>query len=145
MLCISTHQHYSGPLDEIAIYEHYNPASDTSGTSMGHASRLAAIPSPTTHPSGPGPPRRIHEVGPCQGQRVPAFSEWRHHAGRSWGQGGAPDWTSGLDAGEDRRRIRWREGPAAREMVSQAPFEPPMLDPPAGPDLLKLGVSHRYR
>ena len=57
-LCISTHQHYSGPLDEIAIYEHYNPASNTSGTSMGHASRLAAIPSPSTHPSGPGPPRR---------------------------------------------------------------------------------------
>jgi hypothetical protein len=53
-LCISTHQDYSGPLDEIAIYEHYNPASDTSGTSMSHASPLAAIPSPSTHPWGPG-------------------------------------------------------------------------------------------
>ena len=62
-LCISTHQHYSGPLDEIAIYEHYNPASNASGTSMGHASRLAAIPSPTTHPSGPGPPRRGGALG----------------------------------------------------------------------------------
>src|SRR5215218_1813223 len=64
---------------------------------------------------------RTHGVGPCQGRSraeppigvlllmlllVLAVS-----AGRSRGQGGAPCWTNDLEAGEDRRRIRRREGP----------------------------------
>jgi len=46
-----------------------------------------------------------HEVGPCQGQNSSCLLVLADHAGRSRGQGGAPDWTSDLDAGEDRRRI----------------------------------------
>src|SRR6266540_6460056 len=44
-------------------------------------------------------------------------------AGPSRGQGGAPDWTSDLDAGEDRRRSGRREGPGrSTELVSHAPI-----------------------
>ncbi len=56
-LCISTHQHYSGPLHEIAIYQDYNPASSTSGTSMGHASPLR--PSLHRRPTLRGPGRHV--------------------------------------------------------------------------------------
>jgi hypothetical protein len=43
--------------------------------------------------------------------------------GLSRGQGGAPDWTSDLDAGEDRQRIRPGEGPGrSTELVSHAPI-----------------------
>jgi hypothetical protein len=47
-----------------------------------------------------------------------------HFVGTSRGQGGAPDWTSDLDAGEDRRRITGREGPGRSRngVVSQAPI-----------------------
>src|SRR6266567_9278991 len=74
---------------------------------------------------------RTHVVGPCQGVRscfllvdgqvTPAA------AGVSRGQGGAPDWTSDLDAGEDRRRIGRREGPgrSVNGVASQAPIRPP--------------------
>src|SRR6266545_5737608 len=48
------------------------------------------------------------------------------HAGRSRGQGGAPDWTNDLDAGEDRRRIGRREGPddVVRSWSRMHPFGP---------------------
>jgi transposase len=43
--------------------------------------------------------------------------------GPSRGQGGAPDWTSDLDAGEDRQRIRPGEGLGrSTELVSHAPI-----------------------
>jgi hypothetical protein len=61
--------------------------------------------------------------GGVKGRGVPASSCWPVHAGRSRRQGGAPDWTSDLDAGEDRRRIRRREGRGrSTELVSQAPI-----------------------
>ena len=42
---------------------------------------------------------------------------------RSRGQGGAPDWTNDLDAGEDRRRLLRREDPEQQaELVSHTPI-----------------------
>jgi hypothetical protein len=42
---------------------------------------------------------------------------------RSRGQGGAPDWKNGLDAGEDRRRLFQREDPEEEtELVSPTPI-----------------------
>jgi uncharacterized membrane protein YbhN (UPF0104 family) len=61
--------------------------------------------------------------GRVKGRILPSLLVVAVHAGRSRGQGGAPDWTSDLDAGEGRRRIRRREGPGRpTELVSQAPI-----------------------
>jgi hypothetical protein len=80
---------------------------------------------------------RSHGVGPCQGGwgiRPP----WRAgglgggwllvsavDAGPQPGQAGAPRWTNDLAAGEDRRRIGWREGPDdLPELAHTYPFGP---------------------
>jgi hypothetical protein len=48
--------------------------------------------------------------------------------GHRRGQGGAPWWTNDLDAGEDRRRIGWREDPDdVAELAHTHPFGPPEL------------------
>jgi hypothetical protein len=71
-------------------------------------------------PTGPIAPMRSGRV---KGRILPFLLVVAVHAGRSRGQGGAPDWTSDLDAGEGRRRIRRREGPGRpTELVSQAPI-----------------------
>jgi hypothetical protein len=71
-------------------------------------------------------PARLHAPmwsGRVKNSWLPGLLVVAGHAGRSQGQGGAPDWTSDLDAGEDRRRIRWREGPGrSTELVSHAPI-----------------------
>jgi hypothetical protein len=87
----------------------------------------------------PGPEReadqrfRSHEVGPCQGRKRIRPRLWASgwllvmagSAGYSRGQGGAPRGTNDLDAGEDRRRIRWREDPDdVTELAHTHPFGP---------------------
>jgi hypothetical protein len=71
----------------------------------------------------PGQESNTYEVGPCQAPLSAPFSWSPSSPARSRGQGGAPDWTNDLDAGEDRRRLLRREDPEEQaELVSHTPI-----------------------